>query len=74
MLDLKTHFNPPEEHVKDASLSAYRCPKCRNKGRWRTGVHFDHEKICCTTWCPADIEDYRNCLARELAGCSGDGI
>lgn len=26
--------------------SSYHCPECGHRGRWRRGVHFDHEMIC----------------------------
>lgn len=74
---ISREYDIPDAHIKDATLSAYCCPKCRGRGRWRTAVHFDHEKICCdlrVVWCPEDIEAYRERLARELAGSGGDGI
>lgn len=32
--------------VPPAVIAGYACPKCGAGGHWRSGVHFDHEKIC----------------------------
>ena len=74
---LSREYDIPEAHIKDATLPVTCCPKCRGRGRWRTGVHYDHEKICCdlrVVWCPDAIASYRARLAAALASIGGDGI
>lgn len=61
-------------HREDATLSPYHCPVCRGAGMWRRGVHFDHEKICCVTWDPQYVIDFRRYWAAEFVNQFGDGI
>lgn len=32
--------------VKRVSKTGNKCPKCNGLGHWRSGVHFEHEKLC----------------------------
>ena len=68
-----------ENHLRNPSLSAHVCPLCGNKGRWRSGVYFEHQKICMkhspvVVWCPDSVDEIRELQASLQMGVSGDGI
>ena len=69
----------PEAHRLDATRPAGRCPRCEGAGRWRSGLGFEHEKICMRhepseVWCPGDIQRYREIVAEQQIGQDGFGI
>lgn len=69
VLVIRDDYDIPDGHFNDPTLSHLVCPKCHLPGRWRTGVYFDHQKICakCSiVWCPFEIIAYRNALSKSL--------
>lgn len=56
------------QNHKNMSIKYFQCPLCGSNGFWRSGVHFDHEKICMNyeghedksvfIWCPDEVAEY----------------
>jgi hypothetical protein len=58
-------------------ISPYHCPKCGKRGKWRSGVGFEHEMICFKcweVWEPSEIKQIAQQEAENLIGQNGDGI
>lgn len=68
------------ENHKNMSVSYNKCPLCGDRGMWRSGVHFDNQKICMNheahddknsyIWCPDEVIEY----LREYPIGFADGI
>lgn len=57
--------------------SPYHCPKCGKRGKWRSGVGFEHEMICYKcweVWEPNEVIQKLEQKATELVNQNGDGI
>ena len=72
-------YHIPAAHAENSGLPSSRCPVCGKDGRWRSGVGFEHEKIClahspASVWCPDDIDCARKMMASDAIGRCGDGI
>ncbi len=65
------------ENHKNGSVPPHNCPVCKMNGRWRSGVHFDNQKICLNkthpvvVWTPDIVRSYRDDLTKEQFG---DGV
>ncbi len=72
--DIVRHCRETGTVQRQTMKAGTRCPKCGKPGRWRSGVHFDNEKICTKcdffTWEPGeDVEVEVKVPAVHVRGC-----
>jgi hypothetical protein len=66
---------------KEDYQKIYHCPNCNEHGKWRHGMHFEHEMICfdCSEiWEPELVEREilynNNKLIQQQENNNGEGI